>query len=64
MQMYDNDAQSCSWVLGKPVAFDLSNTSMLNTQVFLEASVAAGLAALAAQIHKHGLNDERCRELG
>ena len=53
-----------NWVLGKPEAFDLSVTSMLNTQVFQEASVTAGSAAVAAQIHKHGLNDERCRELG
>ena len=53
-----------NWVLGKPEAFDLSVTSMLNTQAFQEASVTAGSAAVAAQIHKHGLNDERCRELG
>ena len=61
MTMMLNHVLVPNWVLGKPVAF---NTSVLNTQVFLEASVAAGSAALAAQIHKHGLNDERCRELG
>ena len=55
-----------NWVLGKPAAFDLSVTSTLNlnTQVFQEASVTAGSAALAAQIRKHRVNDERCRELG
>ena len=53
-----------NWVLGKPVAFDLSVTSTLKTQVFQEGSVTAGSAASAAQILKHGLNDERCRELG
>ena len=52
------------WVLGKPAAFDLSVTSTLNAQIFQEASVTAGSAALAAQIRKHRVNDERCRELG
>ena len=40
-------------VLGKSEAFDLSVTSLLKTQVFQEASVTAGSAALAAQTHKH-----------
>ena len=35
-----------NWVLGKPVAFDLSVTLMLNPQVFQVASVTAGSAAL------------------
>ena len=35
-----------NWVLGKPAAFDLSVTSMLNTKVFQELSVTAGSAAL------------------
>ena len=53
-----------NWVLGKPAAFDLSDTSTLNAQIFQEACVTAGSAALAAQIHKHRVNDERYRELG
>ena len=53
-----------NWLLGMPAAFDLSVTSMLNTQIFQEACVTAGSAALAAQIRKHTVNDERCRELG
>ncbi|KAL5500331.1 hypothetical protein EMCRGX_G011876 [Ephydatia muelleri] len=53
-----------NWVLGKPAAFDLSVTSMLNAQIFQEACVIAGSAALAAQIRKHRVNDERCRDLG
>ena len=53
-----------NWVLGKPAAFDLSVTSMLNAKVFQEASVTAGSAALAVQTRKHQGNDERCRELG
>ena len=53
-----------NWVLGKPAAFDLSVTSMLNAHIFQEACVTAGSAALAAQIRKHRVNDERCRELG
>ena len=52
-----------NWVLGKPAAFDLSVTSTLNAQIFQEACVAAGLAALAAQIRKHRVNGERCRDL-
>ena len=50
--------------LGKPAAFDLSVTSTLNAQSFQEACVTAGSAALAAQIRKHRVNDEMCRELG
>ena len=53
-----------NWVLGKPAALDLSVTSTLNTQVFQEARVIAGSAALAAQTREHRCNDERCRELG
>ena len=55
-----------NWVLGKSrsAAFDLSVTSTLNAHVFQEASVTAGSAAMAAQIRKHRVNDERCSELG
>ena len=53
-----------NWVLGKPAAFDLSVTSTLNAQIFQEACVTAGSAALAAQILKHRVNDERCWDLG
>ena len=45
-----------NWVLGKPAAFDLSVTSTLNAQIFQEACVTAGSAALAAQIRKHRVN--------
>ena len=53
-----------NWVLGKPAAYDLPVTSTLNAQIFQEVCVTAGSAALAAQIRKHRLNDERCWELG
>ena len=53
-----------NWVLGKLAAFDLSVTSMLNAQIFQEACVTAGSAALTAQIGKHRVNDEKGRELG
>ena len=53
-----------NWVLGKPAAFDLSVTSTLIALNFQEAYVTAGSAALAAQIHKHQVNDKKCRELG
>ena len=51
-----------NWILSKIAAFDLSVTSTLNTQVFQEVSVTAGSVALAAQIRKHGLNDESCMQ--
>ena len=38
-----------NWDLGKPAAFDLSVTSTLHPSVLLEASMAAGLAALVAE---------------
>ena len=41
-----------NWVLGKPAAFELSVTSTLNAQIFQEACVTAGSAALAAHIRK------------
>ena len=50
-----------NWVLGKPAAFDLSVTSTLNAQIFQDACVTAGSAA---QIRKHRVNNERCRDLG
>ena len=53
-----------NWDLGKPAAFDLSVTSMLHSSVLLEASVTAGLAALAAENRKHNSNDRKCEELG
>ena len=55
------DALVPNWVLGKPAVFDLSVTSTLNAQIIQEACVTA---ALAAQIRKHRVNDERCRDLG
>ena len=58
------DVLAPNWVLGKPAAFDLSVTSTLNAQIFQEACVTAGSAAMAAQIRKHRVNDERCRDLG
>ena len=58
------DVRVPNWVLCMPVAFDLSVTSTLNAQMLQEACVTAGSAALAAQICKHRVNDERCREVG
>ena len=47
--------------MGKPAAFYLSVTSMLNAQIIQEACVTAGSAALAAQICKHRVNDQGTR---
>ena len=47
--------------MGKPVAFDLSVTSLLNLNVFLEAGVIAGAAARATELRKHEANDGKCR---
>ena len=52
-----------NWVLGKPVAFDLSVTSPLNPTTLLEASVATGVAALTIELRKHSSNDTKCNEL-
>ena len=54
-----------NWILGKPAAFDLSVTSPLNEHKFSRSVCeTADSAALAAQIHKHRVNDGRCLELG
>ena len=56
-----------NWVLGKPAVFDLSVTSTLICCTFFSRNVcdsSSGSAALAAQIRKHRVNNERCRELG
>ena len=39
------------WMLGKPAAFDITVTSPLNPSIFTEASVMAGSATLAADLH-------------
>ena len=53
-----------NWSLGKPAAFDLSVTSPLNSNVLLEAGLAAGQAARATEERKHKENDTKCKELG
>ena len=53
-----------NWSLGKPAAFDLSVTSPLNTNVLLEAGLAAGQAARVTELRKHEENDAKCKELG
>ena len=52
------------WNLGKPAAFDLTVTSMLNSSTLMEASVTSGSVALAAEVLKHNSNDAKCLELG
>ncbi|KAL5460165.1 hypothetical protein EMCRGX_G033593 [Ephydatia muelleri] len=51
-----------NWSLGKPAAFDLTNTSPLNPSILSEAGVTAGSAALVAEYHKHDMNDPKCSE--
>ena len=46
-----------NWSLGKPAAFDLSVMSPLNSNVLLEAGLAAGQAARATELRKHEEND-------
>ena len=53
-----------NWSLGKPAAFDLSVTSPLNSNVLLEAGLAACQAARATEQRKHEENDAKCQELG
>ena len=51
-----------TWVLGKPAAFDLSVTSLLNLTTLLEASVTTGVAALTTELRKHSSNDTKCKK--
>ena len=53
-----------NWSLGKPAAFDLIVTSLLNPSILSEAGVMAGSAAFVAECCKHDLNDPNCLELG
>ena len=50
--------------LGPRLEMGLSVTSTLHSSVLLEASMTAGLAALAAENRKHNNNDRKCEELG
>ena len=52
-----------NWVLGKPAAFDLSVTSLLNPTNLLETSVTAGVAALTTELRKHSSSDTKCKKL-
>ena len=53
-----------NWSMGKLAAFDLSVTSLLNSNVLLEVGLAAGQAARATEQRKHDENDAKCKELG
>ena len=53
-----------NWSLGKLAAFDLSVMSPHNSNVLLEAGLAAGQAARATEQRKHNENDAKCKELG
>ena len=53
-----------NWSTGKLAAFDLSVTSPPNSNVLLEAGLAAGQAARATEQSKHDENDVKCKELG
>ena len=50
-----------NWSMGRLAAFDLSVTSPLNSNVLLEAGLAAGQVA---EQRKHDENDAKCKELG
>ena len=63
-QSRQTDVLVSNWDFGKPAAFDLSITSTLHSSVLLEASMKAGLAALAVENRKHNSNDRKCEELG
>ena len=49
-----------NWVLGKPAAFDLSVTSLLNPTIILEVIVTTGAAARTTEQRKHCSNDAKC----
>ena len=58
------DVLVANWSLGKPAAFDLTITSLLNPSVLSEVGVTAGNAAKVAECRKHDMNDPKCSELG
>ena len=53
-----------NWTLGKPVALNLTVTSLLNAEIISKASVTAGSAAYAAEQRKHIANDPKSNDLG
>ena len=53
-----------NWIIGKPAAFDLIVTSLLNLTTLTEVGVARGSAAMAAEVWKHDVNDCKCAEHG
>ena len=57
------DILASNWLCGKPDAFDLSLTSLLNSSLLSEAGLTAGSAAVAAELRKHSANDAKCSEL-
>ena len=52
-----------NWSLGKLAAFDLSVTLSLNSNVLLEAGLAAGQAPRATEQRKYDENDAKCKDL-
>ena len=60
---YPADLLVTNWALGKPAAFDLSVTSLLNSITLLEASMTTGVAALTTELRNHFSNDAKCNEL-
>ena len=52
-----------NWSVGKPMAFDLSATSLLNLNILLEAGLTASAAARGTELRKHEVNDGKCWEL-
>ena len=53
-----------NWSRGRPAAFDICVTSLLNTLTLSEAGVCAGAAAQAGEARKHSANDDKCGDLG
>ena len=53
-----------NWSRGRPAAFDICVTSLLNTLTLSEAGVCAGAAAQAGEVRKHSANDDKCGDLG
>ena len=52
------------WDRGKPVDFDISVVSPLNSNVLSAAGARAGATSEAAELRKHTVNDAKCAELG
>ena len=57
------DVLAQNWSRGRPAAFDICVTSLLNTLTLSEVGVCAGAAAQAGEVRKPSADDDKCGDL-